>query len=97
MARSRQDSSSGLLLQIKDINSCVSWEVRVLKQAVGLDGDTDEGIFLIECTQVMESFTSQEEEAEFSEEGNRKLLWVLVETVTGWKLRPTPQDCSWGI
>ena len=46
----------------------MSWEVRVLKQAVGLDGDTDEGIFLIECTQVMESFTSQEEEAEFSEE-----------------------------
>ena len=75
----------------------MSWEVRVLKQAVGLDGDTDEGIFLIECTQVIESFTSQEEEAEFSEEGNRKLLWVLVETVTGWKLRPTPQDCSRGI
>ena len=76
---------------------CASWEVRALKPTVRLDGDTDEGIFLIECTQVVESFTNQEEEAEFSEEGNRKLLWVSVETVTGWKLRPTPQDCSRGI
>ena len=55
-----------------------------------MGGDRDEG-----CAQVMESFTSQEEEVGFSEEGNRKLLWVLVETVTGWKLRPT-QGCSRG-
>lgn len=56
----------------------MSWEVRELKQRVRLGGDRDEG-----CTQVMESFTSQEEEVGFSEEGNRKLLWVLVDTVTG--------------